>query len=215
MSDDSERDDDSSADDVAAIDDLPSDPAIGLPGRQGGLGPARYGSPTPIYQPTKSTALEDDDPHGAIPQPAIWVMKYRRHRTFRRRDDDELRVQLGEGDDAVYVISDGDDHVMACRAVGVDPQGVDYFLVGRLNEDDYHDYVNGFRAVTDLFGDAKDLALCSVYAALEAVSNVTLVDRYKRVDEVPAEYLPSSPFIEFSDDDDDDDGDGDVPGPGG
>jgi hypothetical protein len=170
-------------------------------------GVARFGAPTPIFQPTKSTALDDGestvDP--AIPRTALWVMKYRRHRTFRRGDDDVLRVALGEGDERVYVTDDGDSHVMMTRQVGVDPQGVEYFLVGRMRFDDYSDYANGFKQVGNVCSDASELALCSAYAALDAVSNVTLVERYKSVAKVPEEYLPGTPLLHFSDDDDDDD----------
>jgi hypothetical protein len=191
-------------DEPDSIDDLPSDPTLGPPVRAGAIGVARYGAPTPIYQPTKSTALEDDDPDTALPPAAVWVMKYRRHRTFRRGDDDALRVQLGTGDEAVYVTGDGDDHVMVCRPVGIDPIGVEFLLVGRMTQDDYHDYVNGFRPLLDIFSDASDLALCSVFTALDAVSNVTLVERYRSAAKVPVDYLPPSPYIHFSDDDEDD-----------
>ena len=90
---------------------------------------------------------------------------------------------------------------MVCRPVGIDPMGVEYFLVGRMSQDDYHDFANGFRPVADVFGAASDLALCSVYAALDAVSNVTLVERYRSAVKVPDDYLPPSPYLHFSDDD--------------
>jgi hypothetical protein len=69
--------------------------------------------------------------------------------------------------------------------------------------DDYSDYANGFKEVRDVCSDTSDLALCSAYAALDAVSNVTLVERYKSVAKVPEDFLPGAPLLHFEDDDDD------------
>jgi hypothetical protein len=160
---------------------------------------AGAGSPVPVFKPTRSTALEEDDPDSSIPPPALWVMKYRRRLSLRHRDD-RLRAQLGADQSTVYAIDDGESHVMVSRQVGVDQDSVEYFLVGRMSLEVYGDFVAGREAVDDIFSAASDLALCSAYAALDAVSNVVLVDRYKRMDEVPDDYLPSSPLIEFTTD---------------
>ena len=187
--------------------DLPGEPVLPeIPLQPRGLRFQRragLGSPVPVFKPNRSTALEEDDPDPAIPQPAIWVMKYRRGFSLRHRDDDRLRQHLGTGQSTVYIIDDGDSHVMVCRQVGVDQDSVQYFLVGRMTLEAYGDYVAGREAVDDIFSGASDLALCSAYAALDAVSNVALIDRYKRLGEVPDDYLPSSPLIRFTTDEDD------------
>ena len=48
-------------------------------------------------------------------------------------------------------------------------------------------------------GPIIELALCSVYEDDEA-SNVVVVQDYDRVEQVPAEYRPASPFLTFTDD---------------
>jgi hypothetical protein len=121
------EDDAPPTDEGGSIDDMPSDVGPFVSASPMLSGASRFGAPTPIFQPAKSTALDDDESAAdpAIPRTALWVMKYRRHRTFRRSDDDALRVALGEGDERVYVTDDGDAHVMVTRQVGVDPQGVE------------------------------------------------------------------------------------------
>ena len=43
-------------------------------------------------------------------------------------------------------------------------------------------------------------SLCSVYEATEGPSNVLLVESYGGIDQVPGDYLPSNPLIQFGDD---------------
>jgi hypothetical protein len=190
--------------DQGSIDDLPNDPGLGF-----GLGARRspgasllYGSPRVVYHPSKSTSLEDDDPDpdSTIPPMAIWVMKYRRHQRLHRDEPDSSRGQLGTGDEVVYTLTDGDDHLMVCRRVGVDPRGAEYYLVGRMEVGDHLCYTAGERPLVGCFADTRELALCSVFADLGGVSNAAVVENYRKVKEVPAEYLPPSPFLEFSDD---------------
>lgn len=168
----------------------------------GGFSLGGLGSPPPVFVPKTSTPLHEDDPESPIPEPALWAMKYRRHLhlTLSGRDQERLRERLGEGDGAVYVIDDGGRHTMVSRLVGIDEDGSTYCLVGRIAGAAYDRYAIGEADTDGIFEDARDLALCSVFAAPEAVSNVVVAETYGSVADVPPEYLPPNPFLEFADD---------------
>ncbi len=59
---------------------------------------------------------------------------------------------------------------------------------------------NGTVAVTEAFSDAHDVSLCGVFEDESDASEVILVHHYAHASDVPAEYLPPSPFIDFPDD---------------
>jgi hypothetical protein len=163
------------------------------------LRPAARGSTTPIFVPSKSTPLEEENADAQIPSSALWAMKYRRHLRFGRRADDFFRVVLSESTDPIYVLDDGASHRMIGREVGVDEVGLTYYLIGRITLDAYEQFVPDGADVADIFSVAGDLSLCSVYEAPDAVSNVLLVEDYRGIDDVPADYLPLNPLITFSD----------------
>jgi hypothetical protein len=168
----------------------------------GGFSLGALGTPAPVFVPSSSTPLEEDDSESPIPPAALWAMKYRRHLhlTLTRRDEDRLRACLGEGDGAVYVIDDGGKHNMVSRLVGIDEDGSTYCLVGRITGEAYDRCAIGESPLEGIFSQSRELSLCSVFAALEAVSNVLVVAEYATVDDVPSEYLPPHPFLEFRDD---------------
>ena len=174
-------------------------PPLPLPG---GFSLGALGTPAPVFVPSTSTPLEEADTESPIPPPALWAMKYRRHLhlTLTRRDEDRVRACLGEGDGAVYVIDDGGKHNMVSRLVGADEDGSTYCLVGRITGEIYDRCATGESPPEDIFAQSRDLALCSVFAAPDAVSNVLVVETYATVDDVPPEYLPPQPFLEFRDD---------------
>ncbi len=62
------------------------------------------------------------------------------------------------------------------------------------------DLVAGELTGSDVFSDARDISLCGVFEEEGAASQVFLVQHYRRPRDVPADYLPSSPFLEFTDD---------------
>ncbi|HLI73614.1 MAG TPA: hypothetical protein VKU86_07010 [Acidimicrobiales bacterium] len=151
-----------------------------------------------LFQPASSTPLERDEPEG-VPAAAWWAMADRKH-TARRpgRDDDEsICVRLGSGDHSLYVVDDGPDHCMICRFVGADPEECVYCLVARIDRDLFADLRDGRTPLDDAFSGAHDIALCSVFES-QAVSNVVHIAQYRRAGDVPAEYLPPSPFIPFT-----------------
>ncbi len=149
--------------------------------------------------PSKSTPLEEEVIDTQIPPSALWAMKYRRHLRFGRRDDDFFRTVLNETTDPIYVLDDGVSHRMIGREVGVDEMGLTYYLIGRITLDDYEQFVPDDADPAGFFSVASDLSLCSVYAAPTAVSNVLLVEDYHGIDDVPPDYLPSNPLIQFTD----------------
>ena len=163
----------------------------------GGFSLGGLGTPPTVFVPHTSTPLHEDDPESPIPVPALWAMKYRRHLTLSSRDPERLRERLGEGDGAVYVIDDGGRHTMVSRLVGMDEDGSTYCLVGRIKGDAYDRYAMGDADMDAIFDEARELALCSVFAAPDAVSNVIVAETYRSVRDVPPEYLPPQPFLEF------------------
>jgi hypothetical protein len=56
--------------------------------------------------------------------------------------------------------------------------------------------------VAEIFTEARDLALCSVFEAEDAVSNVNVVDTYPRLSAVPPEYRTGTPAQRFAVDQD-------------
>jgi hypothetical protein len=154
----------------------------------------------------------DSDGEGEldIPPAPLWAMRVRMH-SHRHPDAGEegrVRRRLGTGDDTLYVIDDGLDHCMVGRRVGRASDGCTYCLVARISVDEYSDLEAGEVAPADAFTDAKDISLCGVFEE-EQAANVFLVQHYAHAGEVPSDYLPPSPFIEFTDDPDDpDDPDG-------
>jgi hypothetical protein len=134
----------------------------------------------------------------------LGAMHNRMHSNHRLApgEDGYIRHTVGDGDDAVLVIDDGPDHCMVGHAVGQAPDDCFYALVARIALDQYADVLSGDLDPTELFTDARDISLCGVVVEEDEVSNVFLVQHYRRVRAVPADYLPGSPFLEFTDDPD-------------
>ncbi|HVA02837.1 MAG TPA: hypothetical protein VMU64_03740 [Acidimicrobiales bacterium] len=123
------------------------------------------------------------------------------HRRLEPGDEGRIRRRWGEDDDAVYVIDDGPDHCMVGRRVGQAPDCV-YCLVGRISSERYEDIEVGDLDWSEVFADARDISLCGVVEEEEAAANVFLVQHYRRARQVPVDYLPGSPLLEFTDDPD-------------
>lgn len=157
----------------------------------------------PLVGTGDSTPLEEDEPEGVVPPSPLWAMKMRRHVQWHllpaHERHDRVRDAVGAGDDTVYVIDDGRHHVMFGHRVGAVPGEVEYALVGRAHRDRYDALVAGQLAPRRAFDDATDLVLCGT-AVEEAVvaSNLFEVANYGSAADVPAEYLPGAPYIEFT-----------------
>jgi hypothetical protein len=157
---------------------------------------------TDLPGPDVSTPLEEDETGHSVPPAPLWAMKDRRHYfgLHGHGDVPRLRENLGTGDEAIYFIDDGNSHCTVGRRVGKSPDGLVYCLVGRIQIDEYEDLMNGTVRISDAFARARDISLCGVYEDEEWISDVILVEHYKNAAEVPAEYLPPSPFMEFAED---------------
>jgi hypothetical protein len=157
------------------------------------------GSPTPVFVPKDSTPLHEDGPEGAIPPFALWAMKFRRHGHLLSHPDADIRAAFGTEANAVYVMDDGRKHCMVSRKVGTSPDGCTYCLVARIPIDSYYPIADGSAVADDIFANGREFALCSVFEAQQAVSNVIVAQTFAGIDDVPPEYLPPSPALEFSD----------------
>jgi hypothetical protein len=148
----------------------------------------------------RGTDVADSDEDDIPPAP-LWAMRIRMHSLRRLEPGEEGRIRrrLGDDDDALYFIDDGPDHCMVGRRVGHAPDGCVYCLVARISLDRYTDLVDGDVDRTEAFADARDISLCGVFEADESASNVFLVQHYGRPHDLPDDYLPSSPYLEFTD----------------
>lgn len=166
-----------------------------------GLSPSAIGVfPLPVDSAV-STPLDSDAPaEGTIPLPLFWAMKDRKHhhRLFEQTDAGYVRSGLGHDDSALYFVDDGLDHCMVGRLVGHSSDGCEYCLVGRILSYRYDELRIGDRPVAEAFSDARDISLCCVFKE-NRTSDVMVVQHYSHESDVPAEYLPPSPFIEFTD----------------
>jgi hypothetical protein len=164
-----------------------------------GFVPGLRGSPTPVFVPKTSTPLETEDSDGAMPTFALWTMKYLQHGHLFSKAESVLRESYGDGDHAVYVMDDGRKHCLISRLVGTSREGCVYPLVGRITIESYERLVDDHTLTDRIFEEAEDLCLCAVFEAREAVSNVSVVRSFASVDEVPPEYLPPGPTLQFTD----------------
>jgi hypothetical protein len=134
-----------------------------------------------------------------IPVAVLEALSYRKHAGHFSDPDDlgHIHGALGQDDSVLYAIDDGD-ACMICRLVGRSSDGCTYSLVARISLFAYADLRDGSVALVDAFADARELALCGVYQEAGVVANVLVVQRYRRVEKVPPEYLPPAPFINFA-----------------
>ena len=176
-----------------------------IPGR-GGLFKSLLGSSLAFNggapsEPATSTPLAIGESEGSIPAGPLWAMKYLRHGQHGpltgHDAPEELRLAVSAGDQTVYVIDDGASHCMVARRVGSAPDGCLYCLVARVKIADVQDARDGWAPLSGLFSLGRELTLCGVVEG--SVSNVVRVAAYRKYRDVPAEYLPPSPFIEFPD----------------
>jgi hypothetical protein len=185
------------------ISETGNDPSAGMTSRSV-YSQGYFGTPTPVYVPKESTPFEKQDDGGPIPHAALWALKYQRHGGFWGGAEATIRARHGQGDGTVYVIDDGRKHCVICRLVGASPDGCVYVLVGRITLDAYEELLNNEASAQRIFNQARDLCLCVVYEAVDAVSNAAVVESFDSIDEVPTMYLPPSPQMEFEDSSDPD-----------
>ena len=142
--------------------------------------------------------MEPED-EAEIPAGVLWPMKQQRGFHPFAGSEGRFRVAIGEGAGAVYAIDDGARWAIIGRAVGETPQGLAYSLVGRVKGVDLEFARSGQTPVEELLSAATGLALYSTLVAPRGgVSNVLLIETYRSIRDVPAEYLPPNPPIEFT-----------------
>ena len=153
-----------------------------------------------LSRPSKSTPLDSDREMSDMPSGPLWAMKYLRHGQLESSMFIDDRIRWAATDDdprtVAYVIDDGNRHCMLSRTVGSGPDQATYHLVARVKRLDFEDVRSGWVEVVDLWEKGKDITLCAV--AQGAISNVVRVARYRRLRDVPREYLPPSDLITFN-----------------
>jgi hypothetical protein len=154
-----------------------------------------------LSEPPTSTPLAVGESPDSVPTGPLWAMKYLRHGQHGaltgQNAPEALRLAIGSENQAIYAIDDGASHAMVARPVGSAPDGCLYCLVGRVRIEAVQDAREGWAPPAELFAGAKELTLCGVVEG--SVSNLVRVASYRKYRDVPAEYLPPSPFIEFPD----------------
>ena len=154
-----------------------------------------------LFEPARSTPLARDDRDEAedpvVPHVVLWAMEARKHSSWRPLPEAVIRRQIGSGTSTLYAIDDGPDHCMIARFVGTDSDGCAYCLVARITLDEFRALDGGALSPDDAFDGAHDLALSSVFES-DAASNVVDVEHFRHISDVPADYLPPSPLIEFT-----------------
>jgi len=145
--------------------------------------------------PTPEDTSPTGEPYAAA---AFLAMENLRHSSARADGDapGPLEETVGTGDAAVHALPDGRDHVMISRTVGVDADTCVYCLVGRTTIGGFEELRAGDVAAVDAFAVARDLTLCSVFPDPDA-ANLVVVQTYDGIEDVPLEYRPPSPFLQF------------------
>lgn len=170
--------------------------------------------PEPAVVDDAATAAGDEDDEALVASHVELAMKKLQHHQGRAepdQDEDPLYC-FGSGDATLYAIEDGARRLMIGRGVGRDGEGCIYCLVGTSSPALLAMLDSGEMAPTEAFDDAAQLTLCSVFQAdqmpprhfrltalNQPVSNVVVVQHYKRIQEVPVEYRPGQPFLRFTD----------------
>ncbi len=187
--------DDEQSDDEALSSD-PSDVQAFEP-ETGSYGLANF----PVSPPDEATPLDEDEHGGPIPPASLWAMKDRRHEQLPHPfgHPSRLRASAGAGDAAVYAIDDGLRHCMIGRRVGATRDGATYTLVARVPRKVYDDLATGAINGRHAFLEAKEAALIGT-GEEPGMANVFDVDFYRHPSDIPDEYLPPAPFIEFAED---------------
>jgi hypothetical protein len=97
-----------------------------------------------------------------------------------------------------YSLRPGRAHCLVSRMVGSSPDGCTYYLVAQITMTTYDQLANGGTSVESIYEAARQACLCVVYEAVDAVSNVAVVESFAITDDIPVEYRPPSPAIAFA-----------------
>ena len=152
----------------------------------------------PVTAPTDVTPLSEDEPEATIPPSPLWAMKDRRHAgTFHIFGHPErIRVQIGQGDEAIYAIDDGKHHCMIGHRVGATTDGTVYSLVAHITKESFDALLAGDLSTKDAFLGSSEAGLSGTVEAT-GLATVFDVDWYDTPADIPGRYLPGTPFIKF------------------
>jgi hypothetical protein len=154
----------------------------------------------PVTAPEDATPLMEDEPEGTVPASPLWAMKERAHGGIHLFGHPaRIRARHGSGDAAVYAIDDGPHHCMIGRRVGATGDGCVYSLVARVDLPTWQALESGAIDGRQAFLAAGEAGLSGTVET-NGVSNVFDVDWYATAEEIPADYLPPSPFLNFAED---------------
>ena len=155
----------------------------------------------PVTAPDSITPLDADEDEGQVPAALLWAMKDRRHEQWFHPfgHPERLRVRVGEGDEAVYLIDDGSHHCMIGRLVGSSSDSCEYSLVARITRTAAEELRSGVLNGEVAFLTAKEAGLAGT-AVAPGVKNVFDVDWFADAHDIPPAYLPGAPFIHFAGD---------------
>ncbi len=154
----------------------------------------------PVTAPRAVTPLDDDEQDGPIPPASLWAMKDRRHeQLLHLGHPSRLRAVAGTEDAAVYAIDDGARHCTVGRRVGATRDGCTYTLVARVPRAVWDDLAARRIDGRTAFLKGKEAALMGT-GEEPGLANVFDVDAYRRPEDIPPEYLPPSPAIDFVED---------------
>ena len=151
-----------------------------------------------LAEPAEGDGGDDEDRVASSVELAMKNLQRRRVRLEPGEEEAPLYC-FGSGDDTVYAIEDSAGRLMIGRGVGRDGEGCIYCLVGAGSLALLTLLDNGEVMPSEVFDDAVELTLCSVFEA-DRVDNVVLVQHYHRFHDIPAEYRPGKPFLRFTDD---------------
>lgn len=149
-------------------------------------------APEPLVGDGASNPLEDHDIDGAIPELPLLAMKEHRHTQWSEvlgvGGHLPLRLEIGDGDEALFAIDDGKHHAVVGRVAATSPSCT-YVLVGRITMDELEGLVDGTVAITTAFAGAVEIALLGV-ASVDSVAstNIFAVDRYPSAAAIPSAY---------------------------
>jgi hypothetical protein len=128
-------------------------------------------------------------------------MKDRRHVQWSEivgSPPERIREAFGRGNEIVYVIDDGHQHVMVGHEVGNVSDGSRYVLVGRTSKSVLEALRSGQLEPSRGFEEAHEVVLCGVdIDETDKASDIFVVKLYGSDSAVPAEYLPGHPLIAF------------------
>jgi hypothetical protein len=160
-------------------------------------------APEPLVGDGAANPLEDEEA-GAVPEIPLLAMKEHRHTQWSAilglGQHMPLRLEIGDGQSAVYAIDDGKHHAVLGRVVAASSAAT-YCLVGRITMDELQSLIDETIPTTAAFEAAQELCLFGIATVASVAStNVFEVERYATFGEVPDAYRVGTPVATLAHD---------------